>query len=86
MTELALFKMGKIRRLFGEPWQILVGGTGGDFFFYSFVLSFFFFFSRVCGLEGEEGVCTFKTSPCVPAPRAHVEKHVDVVPVHTGTF
>ena len=31
-------------------------------------------------------MCTFKTSPCAPAPRAHVEKHVDVVPVHTGTF
>ena len=22
-------------------------------------------------------VCTFKTSPCVPAPRAHVETHSD---------
>ena len=31
-------------------------------------------------------VCTCNTSPCIPAPRAHVEKHVDVVPVHTGTF
>ena len=38
-------------------------------------------------------VCTFKTSPCVPAPRAHVETHVrgarthgDVLNVHTGTF
>ena len=31
-------------------------------------------------------VCTFKTSPCVPAPRAHVSTHVRVVPVHTGTF
>ena len=31
-------------------------------------------------------VCTFKTSPCVPAPRAHVFQHVRVVPVHTGTF
>ena len=29
-------------------------------------------------------VCTFKTSPCVPAPRAHVETHVRVVPVYTG--
>ena len=27
-----------------------------------------------------------KTSPCVPAPHAHVETHVRVVPVHTGTF
>ena len=26
-------------------------------------------------------VCGFKTSPCVPAPRAHVETHVRVVPV-----
>ena len=31
-------------------------------------------------------VCTFKASPCVPAPRAHVFQHVRVVPVHTGTF
>ena len=31
-------------------------------------------------------VCTIKTSPCMPAPRAHVLKHVRVVPVHTGTF
>ena len=28
------------------------------------------------------GVCPSKTSPCVPAPRAHVETHVRVVP-HT---
>ena len=27
-----------------------------------------------------------QTSPCVPAPRAHVETHVRVVPVHTGKF
>ena len=31
-------------------------------------------------------VCTFKTSSCVPAPRAHVFQHVRVVPVYTGTF
>ena len=31
-------------------------------------------------------VCTFKTSPCVPASRAHVETHVRVVPAYTGTF
>ena len=31
-------------------------------------------------------VCTFKTSPCMPSTRAHLEKHVRVVPVHTGTF
>ena len=27
-----------------------------------------------------------KLSPCMPAPRAHVETHVQVVPVHTETF
>ena len=31
-------------------------------------------------------ICTLKTSPCMPAQRAHVLKHVRVVPVHTGTF
>ena len=31
-------------------------------------------------------VCRFKTSPCVPAPRAHMLPHAGVVPVHTGTF
>ena len=31
-------------------------------------------------------VCTFKTSPCVPAPRAHVETHVRVMPAYTGMF
>ena len=52
----------------------------------------------VCGLRHAENVekpvfgfknasvCTFKTSPCMPAPRAHVLKHVRVVPVHTGTI
>ena len=37
----------------------------------------------VCGAAWhaeKTSVCRFKTSPCVPAPRAHV------VPVHTGTF
>ena len=29
---------------------------------------------------------SFETSPCMPAPRAHVLKHVRVVPVHTETF
>ena len=28
-------------------------------------------------------VCRFKTSPCVPAPRPHVETHVRVVPANT---
>ena len=27
-----------------------------------------------------------KTSPCMPAPRAHVKTHVRVVLVHTGTY
>ena len=31
-------------------------------------------------------VSRFKTSPFVPAPRAHVETHVRVVPAHAGTF
>ena len=31
-------------------------------------------------------VCPFKTSPCVPAPRAHAEKHVRVLPAYTETF
>ena len=31
-------------------------------------------------------VCRFKTSLCVPAPRAHVSTHVRVVLVHTGRF
>ena len=29
---------------------------------------------------------TIKTSPCMPAPRAHVETHVRVVPAYTETF
>ena len=39
----------------------------------------------VCGFT-KVTVCTFKTSPCMPEPRAYVLKHVRVVPVHTGTF
>ena len=39
----------------------------------------------VCGFKNAS-VCTFKTSQCVPAPRAHVFQHVRVEPVHTGTF
>ena len=31
-------------------------------------------------------VCRLKTLPCMPAPRAHVQTHVRVVPVHTETF
>ena len=30
-------------------------------------------------------VCTFKTSPCVPAPHPHVVTLAGVVPAHTGT-
>ena len=30
--------------------------------------------------------CPFDTSPCVPAPRAHVFQHMRVVPAYTGTF
>ena len=51
---------------------------------------------RVCLCVGRGGgtVCTFKTpsvsrfktSPCAPAPRAHVFQHVHVVPAHMGTF
>ena len=47
----------------------------------------------VCGVEcgaawhaEKTSVCRFKTSPCVPAPRAHVLPHAGVVLVHTGTF
>ena len=32
----------------------------------------------------ENPVCPLKTFPCVPAPRAHVETHARVVPVHKG--
>ena len=31
-------------------------------------------------------VCAFYTSPCMPAPRAHVETHLRVVPAYTETF
>ena len=54
--------------------------------FLPFSFCFSFFFSRVLKICGGASVCTFKTSPCMPAPRAHVLKHVRVVPVHTGTF
>ena len=43
----------------------------------------------VCGAAWhaeKTSVCRFKTSPCVPAPRALVLPHAVVVPVHTGTF
>ena len=39
----------------------------------------------VCRLKNAS-VCAFQTSPCMPAPRAHVVQHVRVVLVHTGTF
>ena len=42
---------------------------------------------RCCGVRRwRTSVCTFKTSPCIPAPRPHVETHVRVVPANTGTF
>ena len=41
--------------------------------------------SSVCPSQ-KTSVCRFKTSSCVPAPRAHVVTHVRVVAVHTGTF
>ena len=31
-------------------------------------------------------LCTFETSPCVPASRAHMFQHVRAVPAYTGTF
>ena len=31
-------------------------------------------------------VCMFKTATCMPAPRAHVETHVRVLLVHSGTY
>ena len=37
-----------------------------------------------CVRPKKTSVCRCKTSPCVPAPRAHVVTHVRVVPVHTG--
>ena len=38
-----------------------------------------------CGFR-HASVCTFKTSLCVQATSPHVRMHVDVAPVHTGTF
>ena len=101
-TDSQILKMGKHPMVsFGEPLkhvitvrgQNLVSRTDDGFFLFSFV--FFFFAVCVwCVGEGREGVstfktpsvCRFKTSRCMPAPRAHVETHVHVVPVHTGTF
>ena len=52
----------------------------------------------VCGAawhaKEKTSVCRFKTSPCVPAPRAHVLPHAGVVPgthgdvlnLHTEVF
>ena len=39
----------------------------------------------VCGFKNAS-VCTFTTSPCMPAPRAHLFQHVRVVQVHTETL
>ena len=41
----------------------------------------------VCGVSIQNvTVCTDKMSPCMLATRAHVDTHVRVVPVDTGTF
>ena len=39
----------------------------------------------VCRVQNVS-VCRFKTLPCVPAKRAHVEQHARVLPVHTEAF
>ena len=39
-----------------------------------------------CVWTEKPSVCAFKTSPCIPAPRAHVFQHVRVVPVYAVTF
>ena len=39
----------------------------------------------VCRLKNA-CVCRFKTSPCMPATRAHASQHVRVVPAYTETF
>ena len=73
-------KMVKIH-WFGEPLkhvitirgQILASRTGDDLP------------APPC-VHSKRSVCGFKTSPCVPAPRAHVETHVRVVPAYMGTF
>ena len=67
-------KMAKILRLFGEPLKHVI-----THMWEKCQKSLIFSMKNI-------SVCTFKTSPFVPAPRAHVEKHVDVVLVHTGTF
>ena len=58
--------------------QILVSRTGDDPLFpLPFLL-------RVC--IRNVPLCTFETSPCVPAPRPHALSHAGVVPVHTEVF
>ena len=92
MIELALFskwvRSGGYLVNLGKFWLAVLAVIS------SFSLSFlsFFFFACVWFGVGEEGVCTFKTSSCVPAPREHVEKrvgrgagaHGDVLNVYTG--
>ena len=39
-----------------------------------------------CVLIQNVPVCTFKTPPCVPAPRAHVFQHALFLPAHTEAF
>ena len=52
-----------------------------------FVFVFVFVFVCEPYVDSKTPPCVHsKTSPCMPAPRAHVLKHVRVVPVHTVTF
>ena len=39
-----------------------------------------------CVRSKRPSVCTFKTSPCVPAPRPQVLPHAGAVPAHRETF
>ena len=72
-------KMGKIQGFLCEPLKhvitlralFLVSRTGDD--------------PPVCGFK-YASVCTFETSPCMSATRAHVEKHVRVLLACTETF
>ena len=73
--------MGKIQGFFGEPLKHVITVRGH------------IWVSRIDDPSSAPRVyiqnvpmCTFKTSPCVPAPRPHVETHVRVVQAYTGTF
>ena len=107
MIERALFsKLGKIRRLHGEPLMHVIT-LRGPFMVNSKLAirdepnirlrcSRNVKHSLVLPMKKHEAddepppsllppVCPFNTSPCMPAPRAHVFQHVRVVPVHKGT-